>query len=370
VHDQTKNGLKSTAALLFLILLGAVLARPVFNASDREPGALPTTVERKTPKPDKKTPRPKPKPKRTPTPTPSEDPTLAGVEIGDRYPTVCLDPVDRPTGMGMIAAYRYGDGDEPHRVDFATPTGSGAGSAVIDPPVSWSPSGKLLLDRTGVLTVPDGRGAGTAFGARVADPLAWSPIADCVVAAGRTSLIVGLAGREPVTILRGRVDGLHPFAFSSDGTKIFFSSGSDDQVLDLARHELTTGKPRRSRDVCDRIDTSCSPDGRYLAAIRDGRLALLSRSGSFIRNITTDSGYEDAYPIWGPPRTGIVFVRTKVGDPGAPAEIWFVAEGGAPRTTGLTLPPPAAGMRPGQWASFFDWSVAERPLAPLPVFGD
>jgi hypothetical protein len=370
VHDQTKNGLKSTAALLFLILLGAVLARPVFVASDKEPAGLPS-VGRKSPTADKKKPKPKTtKPKPTPTPTETEEPVPTNIELADRYPTACLDRVQPATGTGLIAAYRYGRGGAPNGVDVASPTGSRAGSTAMAAPVSWSPSGNLLLGRTGDLSTPSGKRAGTAFGVREDMPMMWSPIADCVVGAGRDGLIVGVAGREPVTILRGRVGGLHPFSFSSDGTKIFFSSGSDDHVLDLSRHELTTGRPSKSRDICDRFDTACSPDGRYLAAIRQGRLVLLSRSGSFIRNIATDSGYEDAYPIWGPPRTGIVFIRTKVGDAEAPAEIWFVAEGGVPRSTGLTLPPPSAGIQPGQWRSFFNWTAAERPLAPIPVFGD
>lgn len=382
MHDQTRSVFQSIAAILFLGLIGAVLARPVFSSNDPEPGPG-GAVERKSPKPVKRT------PSLTPKPTPTDDHTPTGLELGDRYPSTCLDSVQPPTGMGLIAAYRYGQDGNPHQVDIATPSGSPVGSALIAPPISWSPSGNLLLDRAGALSTPAGRRAGTAFGARVAMPLAWSPVADCVVGADRTRIIVGLAGRSPVTILRGPATGFSfaNFSFSEDGTKIFFSTSARDGVLDLARHRLSPGgragpsgrAPGRSasRDLCDRnkvadyIWPTCSPDGRYIAAVKDGRLSLLSREGhSFIRYLTSDSGYEDAYPIWGPPRTGIVFVRSRLGSPKSPAEIWFVAEGGTPRNTGLTLPPPFKDVSATSWGSFFDWSVAERPRAPLPVVGD
>jgi hypothetical protein len=276
-----------------------------------------------------------------------------------------------------MAAYRLGDGTKPHDVVISSPSGSQVGQAVLAAPIMWSPSGNLLLDRFGALVTPDGRGAGSAFGGREEMPMVWSPIADCVVGSDGDGLIVGVAGRKPVTILSGPITH---FSFSKDGTRIFVEGDNDAGTLDLVRHHLSnrqhgidvlTDGPCDGLHYADYDWPTCSPDGRYIAAVRqNGRLSLLSSNGTFIREIVTDSGYRDAEPIWGPPRTGIVFVRTRTGAPDAPAEVWFVAEGGVPRDTGLRLPHPIETNIRIPWRGFFDWTAAPRPLAPFLVVGD
>lgn len=93
---------------------------------------------------------------------------------------------------------------------------------------------------------------------------------------------------------------------------------------------------------------SCSPDGRFIAAVRDGSLVLLDRDGNLLRELTTDEGYRDIDPDWGQSGSGLLFGR--VPDAGGSAQVWHIPEGGAPRNTGL--------LYDGRGAAAIDWSAS------------
>ena len=93
---------------------------------------------------------------------------------------------------------------------------------------------------------------------------------------------------------------------------------------------------------------SCSPDGRFIAAVRDASLVLLDRDGNLLRELTTDDGYRDIDPDWGQSGSGLLFGR--VPDAGGSAQVWHIAEGGVPRNTGLVYD--------GRGAAAIDWSAS------------
>lgn len=99
---------------------------------------------------------------------------------------------------------------------------------------------------------------------------------------------------------------------------------------------------------------ACSPDGGFIAAIRNGRLELLDAEGNLVRSLVTDSGYRDVYVDWGPRGAGLLVGRVPFGSKAG--EIWYLPEGGAARSTGL-------GFTPGKAA--IDWSASSPSGLPL-----
>lgn len=122
-------------------------------------------------------------------------------------------------------------------------------------------------------------------------------------------------------------------------------------VLDATIAELPGWRPffyltdgsAEGRDTA----ASCSPDGRFIAAIRDDSLVLLDSDGNLIRDLTTDGGHRDIDPDWGDSGAGLLFGR--IPDGGGSAQVWHIPEGGVPRNTGLVY-------RPGPRA--IDWSAS------------
>ena len=98
---------------------------------------------------------------------------------------------------------------------------------------------------------------------------------------------------------------------------------------------------------------SCSPDSRFLVVQTENGLALRARDGSFIRYLTSiDTGngqWGESNPEWGPPRTGILFIRSMH----LQTQLWFIPEGGRAEQPVLEL------KRWGKWnvRSLFDWSA-------------
>ena len=121
---------------------------------------------------------------------------------------------------------------------------------------------------------------------------------------------------------------------------------------------------------------ACSADGRYVAIVRapdepgetdqavarevdERRLVLLTGGGDLVRPLTEDRGYADEHPTWGPPRTGILFIRRRLLQRNASPVVWFIPEGGRPGPTGLTVQRQyGTGFRGYfAWPRFLDWSV-------------
>lgn len=91
---------------------------------------------------------------------------------------------------------------------------------------------------------------------------------------------------------------------------------------------------------------SCSPNGAFMAALRDDDLLLLNGDGSPVRDLTTDSGFRDEFVDWGPSGAGLIFGR--VPESGGEAQVWYIPEGGTARDTGLRYRP---GPRAIDWAA-------------------
>ena len=110
------------------------------------------------------------------------------------------------------------------------------------------------------------------------------------------------------------------------------------------------------------VSPTCSPDGGYIAAVASGdgddisarRLALLRADGSFERFLAPE-GSGDEYPLWGPPGTGLSFIRIRPS--GRMADVWFIAEGASARPTPLAVALPANDHGTYDWPSVFTWSA-------------
>ncbi len=109
---------------------------------------------------------------------------------------------------------------------------------------------------------------------------------------------------------------------------------------------------------------SCTPSGTLIATARaqvvDGsapvgstprsELTILRADGSEVVTLTPE-GLSDVAPEWGPPGTGLVFVRLSDGD----AMVWFAPEGGGPTSLGVSLRAPTPDFA---WQRVLDWSVS------------
>ena len=69
---------------------------------------------------------------------------------------------------------------------------------------------------------------------------------------------------------------------------------------------------------------------------RKTSMAVLRRDGTFVREVAQQSRFQDA-PMWGPPRTGVVFAGDVSGEGSVGPLVWFLPEGGTARPTGLRV---------------------------------
>ena len=142
--------------------------------------------------------------------------------------------------------------------------------------------------------------------------------------------------------------------------------GGRDTTTNKALAYLEAGRPAQRITPSDAayVAAACRPGGDFIAAVTQDsgaatgtrRLVLLNADGGFVDNLTADSGSADEYPMWGPPGTGVVFVRRP--DAGGAAQVWYIPEGSTARATTLRV----ASGRPFHgtfgWPRVLDWSGA------------
>ena len=138
-----------------------------------------------------------------------------------------------------------------------------------------------------------------------------------------------------------------------------------------ARPQVLT--PKGAHD----LSPSCSPDGSSIALVRTGdangegpgTLTVIDPTGAEIFS-PDNTGYKDAYPMWGRGDAGVLFVRQPLegGDP----ELWRVVEGGSPTPTGITLR--GIDRKPGvfrdAWGHWLDWSADQPSGVGVLIEGD
>lgn len=348
MDESSKSLLRTLAALAFLGTLGALLARPIFSADD-DPASTrrPAAQTQKSEEPQT--------PAASPTKEKPDAAAAAPLVYGD-YPKACLRPVPAPAGTGLVAVFHYGAGGEPNEISIGSPAGGATATFPGMSPLQWSPTGRWLASRGLELHDPLGR-AYRPFKLGGNEPWAWSPIADCLVVADRDRLVVLQPPDTKTVLLEGYGAG-NPFFFSPDGRYLFTMRGGIDlrenPVRPIPVPSLSPTTCNVSRQL---TQESCAPSGELVAAIDGGRLVLTDLEVSYRRPLTTDNGWIDAFPEWGPSRTGVLFIRTPE-ERGAP-EVWFVAEGGNPRPTGLLLPDRkgVGKLDENEWPSYLDWNI-------------
>ena len=412
--------LKAALALVFVVLVGAVLIQPILSASDTDPVATSPTEpaepsEQETEEPD--TPEPSPEPE--PTPSPSGG-VIAGPfrtqPLVDRYPARCLDRsstgssrlavagadgvvtaelggserdvVGERNVLGFdaggskvavraegreVSVYDFLDGSPPKPEEGVTawaysPT-SNCAVAVQDGGLVAEPTGpgRSVLVESGATAFafsPDGatlavvmREGETASvwvadlnGTRMREVHrqnalsrpsleGWSPD-------GRTLYLAPGPGKSLSFVTTSR----HPVSASLGGARITGLEQCSERLLgivDGAVAEITRVGPDYLTDTdAGYTAVSCSPNGVFMAALRQGDLLLLNADGP-VRDLTTDAGFRDVFADWGPAGTGLVFGR--VPDGGGDAQVWYIPEGGTARDTGLRY-------RPGPGA--IDWAAS------------
>ena len=421
--------LKAALALVFVVVVGAVLIQPILDASDADPVATAPTEpaepsEQETEEPD--TPEPSPEPE--PTPSPSGG-LIAGPfrtqPLFDRYPSMCLRPseVDGEALIATVSGSRVGFGTTAGPTDPGPPGHTTLGrvkgllgfsasgdlyaaftkkQALIAPPegsqgadgdsrlgrirsVVWSPRsscGVAIQADGSVLVVPDD-GEGSLIREGVGSA-AFSPGGDLlavVLDEGETASVwvADLTGTRMREVHRQRAGSrLSIEAWSPDGRTLYLATGGTGlSFVTTSRHPVSaslggariTGLEQCSGRLLGIVDgavaeitrvgpdyltdtnagytaVSCSPNGVFMAALRQGDLLLLDGDGP-VRDLTTDSGFRDVFADWGPAGTGLVFGR--VPDGGGDAQVWYIPEGGTARDTGLRY-------RPGPGA--FDWAAS------------
>ncbi len=310
MNEGEKTALRSIAAIGFVAIFGVVLARPLFQTDDG-PAPPPTT----------------------PTSPTSPKPPQDGADRlrGEPYPPPCLVKAQSPQGFGLIAIASAG------RIQIGTPASvvarlSGRG------PIAWSAGGRYLgIAGDSVYDVQTGE-LGPLLD-RVLTRWVWSPTSECVagITAGR-ALVAGRPGRTGATIVE---ENVRSFAFSQNGRYVSVSlRGGEGTVIDLKRGREWKRAPLSALEFdgpipCRRpngvTEASCSPNGRFTAGVRRGRLTLYE--GSRLVRILTKGPYRDRHPEWGPPRSGVLFVRARDGS--ERTEVWFLPEGGNPNRTAL-----------------------------------
>ncbi|HJR45907.1 MAG TPA: hypothetical protein VJ927_09920 [Actinomycetota bacterium] len=207
--------LKAFLALVFVVVVGAILIQPILSAVDSEPVAVEPTPEPAPSEPEE-TDTPEPSLESTPTPSLTEDESafITGPfrtePLADRYPRSCLRPTGE--GVGTEVAVRQ----QPRWVGRAPVQGGPVESAMGVGPFGFGADGEALaiqkkvrpfvfMDdrRVPLLRIPE-------------SPLwAWSPTSDCIAAVDvEGSLWVGPPGEEPEQLVREAVRDL---AYSPDG---------------------------------------------------------------------------------------------------------------------------------------------------------
>ncbi|HEV2757408.1 MAG TPA: hypothetical protein VG318_16710 [Actinomycetota bacterium] len=215
------KAVKTIAALIFLTALGIVLVQPVLGADDEpEKGKTKTAAEPSEPPetPDGGDDEPDDSPRSL---------TLIG------YPGRCLQEVP-PATTGLVAARRGST------VSIGLPGRGPIARSDVDGDVSWSPSGRFLVDRGGQLLDPTGAPVEKVF--HRPGEWQWSPAADCVVAmTDGGNLTVGVAGTKKL----GRVllnASVADFDLSPNGRRLALVL-KDEPSLWIA--ELDEGTVRR-----------------------------------------------------------------------------------------------------------------------------
>jgi hypothetical protein len=166
------------------------------------------------------------------------------------------------------------------------------------------------------------------------------------------------------------MDGdLHSWGTTIPGTPIARCSGRLLAVVGDDRHGgggriavlRTDDDPSPLTSSAERISSfSCSPDGLFMVAREDARLSLIDASGDrirFLTNVDTANGtWSEQAPEWGPPRTGILFVRSMH----LQQQLWYLPEGSSDERHVVDLE--LRGRRSGR--SAFDWSATSPNGAP------
>ncbi len=360
MNERTRSFLITAVALLFLAGLGAFLARPVFQSSEGRAPVLPepthteSAVETKSPEP----------------PTKGKRTEAGGFE--NPFPRSCLTKLLPEPGLGRVAVASFGRPDTKNKVTIAPLFGGRPTTFAAEPPLEWSVSGGFVATRGPRLWTS--RGDPLELTERGMDmPWAWSPIADCLVTWDEEGLIViePAADRKTLLLSGEPRDSLRfsppPVRWLLVGEKVY-DLRSGDVVQDAPISASGLGEPRRFayESYCTELGReyeheTCSWNERLVAAVRAGRLILTSVGGGASQPLTTDSGFTDVWPTWGPRRTGILFIRRPV-EPG-PAQIWFIREGGRAADTRLRSIDTAPAE--GDWSIYLDWTL-DRPLGMNP----
>lgn len=161
----------------------------------------------------------------------------------------------------------------------------------------------------------------------------WSPDAKTLylTLAPRSGLTFVTVSKRSAPPVSGRVAAAPVTGLEQCGNRLLgIVKGGVAEITNRGPDPLTdTGAGFRS--------LACSPDGGFIAALRNGRLELLDAQGNFVRSLVTGSGYRDVYVDWGPRRAGLVVGRVPSGS--KRGEVWYLPEGGAARNTGLTFTP-------------------------------
>lgn len=325
---------KTVAALVFVGALAAVLAAPVLSA-------------------------------RHDPPRPRGTPVHVSIDVGtdsmrsfQPYPRFCLKRVTSPPGIGLIAATRQ------RTISIGTPdvvTERFHGRA----PISWSRSGAFLAwGRGQIYEVTPRR---TIGGSVRMEQWMWSPIADCLV--GRTrddSLVVRVPSLDMTRTLitASPTAQLDHFEFSGDGRylNVRFRRGQR-WVIDLrtmgrigpriGRHRFEPPRPCARMARLGAI--SCSPNGDFVVGEWNGRVYLARADGTQRRRLVAGNVME-AFPEWGPPGTGVTFLRQDAR--GIGGAVWFVPEGGVARRTPFVIDGEGFGYDTFPWFGVVDWNVS------------
>ena len=232
---------------------------------------------------------------------------VSGTEVSrvTRDRTLSLGPSWSPTGGELLfISYKRG-GPYPYRVNLA----SGRASRVyakVGYGASWSPDGKMVavsVEQRGnadlFLITPQGdliRRLTNHAGIDVSP--AWSPdgrrLAFCSDRSGSPQIYVMdvETGRSRRLTFRGRYN-TDP-AWSPKGDRIAYtarSGGFRIMSIEPAGGEAT--------EVGRGEHPSWSPDGRYLAVTRRGRIYMVSRDGRSVKQLTGGRG-NDTSPAWSP----------------------------------------------------------------------
>lgn len=218
---------RAIAALVFVVGLAVVLTIPLRDDSDE-----PTTKPRAAGSPADQTEEPQGDGKR---PDGKEVPRYQFV---NDYPEDCLQPVDPPSDLGLVA-YARDDG-------VGTATVEGGDQTLIpdeEAPFKWSPSGRYLITASSSVYDANGDEVGALFDDEKAHPWTWSTIADCAVFVKSQTLYVFTPGERPTRLFEAPAISL---AFSPGGGDFAFLTDDNKKgKLSVWIASLATGEVDR-----------------------------------------------------------------------------------------------------------------------------